>query len=90
MTSKPVEVRVLITELHSVKIKTNGHRRQIRTDVISSVLNCKSFRDSADDEKNNFDLISRIDWFKKIVEILVFGIGENFHHLEFHLIFNIL
>ena len=38
MTLKPVEVWVPITELHYVgweKIKTNGHRQQTRTDVIT-------------------------------------------------------
>ena len=38
MTSKPVEVRTPITELHYIgwaKIKTNGHRWRTQTDVIS-------------------------------------------------------
>ena len=38
MTSKPVEVRVPITELHYVgwaKIKANSNRQQTRTDVIT-------------------------------------------------------
>ena len=38
MTLQLVEVRVPITELHYVgwaKIKTNGHKRQTQTDVIT-------------------------------------------------------
>ena len=71
MTSKSVEVRVAITELHYIgwaEIKTNGHRQQTRTGVITQL---NSRRGSALPEEIKTDSIWISENEKECANIVV-------------------